>query len=142
MNIIEQKCEILKQTPQVRWFDLRLKAILMLFEEMGMTELNIATIFPMAERFNIEGCFFYYDNEFYFLLAEKIGNTVECFHLERTNSSYGYMLSSHIVLSSDDDPRQETFLPSLCLISKIGSTKELMQKCRSIIDLYNKGELY
>lgn len=131
MNILEQKCNILKNTPQSRWFDLRYKAIFMQIRNMSVNAQSINAVFPLAGVLNFQGFFFQYDNEYYFLLICKIGNTIECFHLERTNSNYQDILSSHIVLSSDDDPKEQTFLPLLCVASSITSTKDLMSKCKN-----------
>ena len=111
MNTLETKCEILKQTPQTRWFDLRYKAIFMQLQNMGLGGLPIEAILPGASMANLLGYIFEYDNEYYFLFIYKVGGTIECFHLERTNSHYGGLLTSHIVLSSDDDPQEDTWLP-------------------------------
>lgn len=133
MNILEQKCEILKQTPQSRWFELRYKAVVMQLQNMAVKALPINAIFPLAGTLNMQGYFFQYDNEFYFLFVAKQGVVIDCFHLERTNSNYPNILSSHIVLSSDDDPNEQTFLPLFCTVSGITNTKDLMRKCQTLI---------
>lgn len=134
MNTLETKCEILKQTPQTRWFDLRYKAIFMQLQNMGLGGLPIEAILPGASMANLLGYIFEYDNEYYFLFICKVGGTIECFHLERTNSHYGGLLTSHIVLSSDDDPHEDTWLPQLCLAHRIPNTTTLMSKCKAAFD--------
>ena len=124
MNILEQKCNILKQTPQSRWFDLRYKAIILQLQNMAVKAL------PLAGNLNMQGYFFQYDSEFYFLFVAKQGNIIDCFHLERSNSKYQNMITAHIVLSSDDDPNEQTFLPMFCAISGITNTNDLMSKCQ------------
>lgn len=130
MNVLEHKCQILKQTPQERWFELRYKAVCMLLQNMGVKALPLSIIFPLSSTVNMQGYFFQHDGEYYFLFVAKQGNVIDCFHLERTNSQFSGMLSSHIVLSSDDDAQESTFLPMFCVLSGISSTSDLINKCQ------------
>ena len=134
MNVLEQKCNILKQTPQSRWFELRYKAVIMQLQNMAVKALPINVVFPLAGNINMQGDFFLYDSEFYFLFVAKQGDVIDCFHLERSNSKYQNMLTAHIVLSSDDDPNEQSFLPMLCALSGIISTKDLMGKCQKLFE--------
>lgn len=132
MNILEQKCNILKQTPQSRWFDLRYKAVIMQLQNMAVKALPLNVIFPLAGNLNMQGHFFQYDSEFYFLFVAKQGNVIDCFHLERSNSEFQNMLTAHIVLSSDDNPNEQSFLPMFCAVSGITNTKDLIYKCQKL----------
>lgn len=134
MNTLEEKCALLAQTPQSRWFDLRFKPTVMML--LNMNETGVISLkemhAPMFALLNYNIHVFKYDGEFYFLFIEQKGNVYECFHLERTNSSWSHMLSSHIVISSDDDKHQETYVPSLALSMGITSNSEFISKLNSM----------
>lgn len=124
MNTIEIKCAILAQTPQSRWFDLRFKSFVALVNGLNVALLDINSIFPIARQCNIIGYCFNYEEKYYFLMAFKNGMIYECFNVETINfsSQYSHILSSHIVLSSDDDVNRNTFLPFLLSLSSMSRT--------------------
>jgi hypothetical protein len=134
MNTLEEKCALLAQTPQSRWYDLRFKPMALMLINMtsdgiiSPKELNS----PMFALMNMNIHVFKYDGEFYFLFVEQKGTVTECFHLERTNSLISHMISSHIVLSSDDDKHQETYVPTLSLTMGVTSNSEFISKLNSM----------
>ena len=134
MNTLEKKCAILGQTPQAQWFELRFKPTVMLLLNMNDSgEISLKEMHaPMFELMNIYTHVFKYDGEFYFLFIGKRGNVYECFHLEKANSSWSNILSSQIVISSDDDKHQETYVPSLALSMGVNSNSEFISKLNSM----------
>lgn len=137
MNTLEEKCALLAQTPQSRWYDLRFKPTVMMLLNMNETgEISLREMHaPVFERMNIHIHVFKYDGEFYFLFIEhkQEENIYECFHLERTNSSWGIdLVTSHIVISSDDDKHQETYVPSLAFSMGVNSNSEFISKLNSM----------
>lgn len=112
---LEKKCAILAQTPQVRWFDLRFKAFVTMINNSDLGMLVLDDLFPIAKAINFVGFCIKVENDYYFLLASKTGMTYECFNVENMdfNSPYDNILSSRIILSSDDDSNRATFLPFL-----------------------------
>ena len=135
MNKLEEKCSLLAKTPQARWYDLRFKPTIQLL--MNMNEDGIISLrqfdVPLFKMLNIIIYAFKYDGEFYFLFINQIGKVTEFYHLERTNSLYDHMLSSHIVISSDDDPHQETYIPTVAMAMGFKSNSEFISKLKSIL---------
>ncbi len=79
--------------------------------------LEIGCLFPIAKEISFVGLCIKVENVYYFLLANKTGMTYECFNVETLDfdSPYNYVLSSRIILSSDDDSDRATFLPFLIM---------------------------
>lgn len=113
----EKKCAILAHTPQERWFDLRFKAFVTMLKNSDLKSLSIDDLFPLAKQYNFVGFCIKVEHTYYFLLANKIGMTTHCFNLETMdfNKDYDFILSSRIILSSDDDSDRSTFLPHLMM---------------------------
>lgn len=112
----ENKCAVLAQTPQERWFDLRFKALVTMIKNSDLRTLNLDVIFPNAKQCNFIGFCIKVENNYYFLLAYRIGTITEFFNVETVNFVVNpYILSSGIILSSDDDSDRKTFLPFLML---------------------------
>jgi len=113
----ENKCAILAQTPQERWFDLRLKAFVTMIQNFDFRILNIADLFPVAKVLNLGVYCIKVENRYYFFIPNRTGETTNFFNVEFMDFSnpYDYILSSHIILSSDDDSNRVTFLPSLMM---------------------------
>ena len=133
MNTLEQKCAVLANTPQSLWFDMRYKALaqlLMNMEDDGLITLIELPPIPQLALYGLNFTIgvFKYDGEYYFIINSLKGTILDNFHFERTNSKYPSMLTSHIVLSSDDDPKQPTYLPMISLFLGAKSTKELMDR--------------
>ncbi len=134
MNKLEEKCALLARTPQVRWYDLRYKAtiqMLLNMNEEGTISLRQMNV-PVFQMMNIIVYAFKYDGEFYFLFINQIGTTTEFFHLERTNSQISWALSGHMIISSDDDPNQEMYIPSVALCMGVKGNSEFISKLKSM----------
>ena len=135
MNKLEEKCALLSRTSQARWFDLRYKPMVQLLlnmNEEGFISLKQMS-FPVLQMMNIHTYAFKYDGEIYFLFVNQVGNTTECFHLERTNSNFDHMLSSHLILSSDDDPNEKMWLPLFAVTLGYKTNSELISKVKSML---------
>ncbi len=134
MNQLEEKCYLLAKSPQVRWYDLRFKPTVQLLSNMetdntiSMRQLDL----PLFKMMNLIIYVFKYDGEFYFLIINQVGRVTEFYHLERTNSSYGNILSSHIVISSDDDPHQQTYVPIIAMNMGSKSNSDFISKLNSM----------
>ena len=86
-------------------------------------------MFPTAKQFNINGFCIKVENNYYFLIAYQIGTILEFFNVETVNFvDNPYILSSRIILSSDDDSDRKTFLPSLMLKNMTNTKTELKTK--------------
>jgi hypothetical protein len=121
MNTIENKCALLAQTPQSRWFDLRFKAFVSMVNGLDTPCIDIASIFPIAPMIKMVGYCFKYEGKYYFLIAFKEGIVYECFNVETLSfhKDYSNIVSSNIILSSDDDSDRLHFLPILMSRSNI-----------------------
>lgn len=125
----EYKCAILAQAPQERWFDLRFKAFVIMIKNSDLRTLDFSYMFPTAKQFNINGFCIKVENNYYFLIAYQIGTILEFFNVETVNFvDNPYILSSRIILSSDDDSDRKTFLPSLMLKNMTNTKTELKTK--------------
>lgn len=135
MNSLESKCVVMSQTPQTKWFDYRFKPLLQLLfnmQEKGEIRMKEFSV-PVFQMMNIHTIAFKFDGEYYVLLYSQVGKVYDFFHLERTNSTYSNILSSHIVLSSDNDPNEQTFLPMMALGMGIQSNTIFINKLNSIV---------
>lgn len=122
----EQKCAILAQTPQSRWFDLRFQTFVNMMNNSGIGMLNISYILPLAQMLNFVGHVFKIENQYYFLLANKQGNVYECFNVEKMDfDNLPNIIASSVLLSSDDDRDRAAFLPILMMASQIKSKGDL-----------------
>lgn len=113
---IEQKCNLLAQTPQSRWFDLRYMAYFNMIRNSDLKMVNLSSILPNAEMANFVGFCTKVEGSYYFFLSYKRNNTFEFFNVETMSFDDGldFILSSRILLSSDDDVvSRQTFLPAL-----------------------------
>lgn len=139
MNTLEQKCAILAQTPQSRWFDLRFKPIIQLLNNMmssgeikGMA--NVPS--PVFNMLNIHVMAFKYSGKYYVLFIDKKDNVYDCFHLETLDSRYEQFsntLAGNIILSSDDDPKQEVYIASLALTMGAKGNQDFIAKLKTIL---------
>lgn len=112
----ENKCAFLAQTPQERWFDLRFKAFVTMIRNSDLKTLDLHVLFPTAKQFNINGFCIKVESKYYFVLAYQTGTITEFFNVETINFvDNPYILSSGIILSSDDDSDRKTFMPILML---------------------------
>lgn len=113
----ENKCAILAQTPQERWFDLRFKAFAIMTHNSDIRLRDISDLFPVVTKLLglIVACI-KVENKYYFWITIRTGTTTECFNVETINFvDNPYILSSHIILSSDDDSDRKTFMPLVML---------------------------
>lgn len=113
---LEQKCYLLAQTPQSRWFDLRYMAFFTMIQNSNLKMVNLTSILPDAARANFVGFCTKVESQYYFFLSYKINGNFEFFNVETMdfNNGLDFILSSRIVLSSDDDPTsRQTFLAAL-----------------------------
>ena len=134
MNKLEEKCALLARTPQVRWYDLRYKPtiqMLLNMNEEGTISLRQMNV-PVFQLMNIIVYTFKYDGEFYFLFINQIGTKTEFFRLERTNSQISWVLSGHMIISSDDDPKQEMYIPFVALFMGVKGNSEFISKLKSM----------
>jgi hypothetical protein len=78
-----------------------------------LTMLDLGANLPITKLLNLILYCIKVENKYYFFLAMRIGTTTECFNVETIDfgSPYDYILSSHIILSSDDDSDRKTFMP-------------------------------
>lgn len=125
----EQKCSIMASTPQPRWFDLRLRALETMLNNALVPRLDITHLFPSAQYNGFFGYVFKLDGQYYFWLYYKQGNVIECFNIEVISFSMtDNILSSGIILSSDDDSDRRTFLPLLMSHSGFSTRSSLKMK--------------
>lgn len=112
----ENKCAFLAQTPQTRWFDLRLKAFLSMIKNTNLSIRDLSSLFPIAKLANLIVNCIKVENKYYFLIINQNGQITECFNVETINFVENlFILSSSIILSSDDDSDRTTFMPLLMM---------------------------
>ncbi len=112
----ENKCAFLAQTPQTRWFDLRLKAFLSMIKNTNLSIRDLGSLFPIAKQANLIVNCIKVENKYYFLIINQNGQITECFNVETINFVENlFILSSSIILSSDDDSDRTTFMPLLMM---------------------------
>lgn len=129
----EQKCSIMASTPQTRWFELRMRSLETMLNNNRIPRLDISHIFPIAPMVGFVGNIFKIENQYYFFLVIKEGNTIQCFNLETMDfSRLDNILASTIVLSSDDDADRRTFLPVLMTFCGLKTRSELKIKLDSL----------
>lgn len=134
MNTLEQKCHALAYTPQSKWFDCRFKPFVQLLNNMmNNGEIRgIATI-PnhVFNTLHIQVMSFKYSGQYYLLFINQVGNVYECFHVETPDPNYmtySNIIKGNIILSSDDDPKQEIYLNTFALTLGVKNNKELVSK--------------
>lgn len=139
MNTLENKCAILAQTPQSRWYDLRFKPLIQLLNNMMNNGEIKGTVNIPNHVFNMLGISIYafkYSDKYYLLFVDQKANVYNCFHLETPDvkySQYSSILAGNIILSSDDDPKQEVYLGTLGLTIGAKSNQDLISKLKTYL---------
>ena len=77
----ENKCAFLAQTPQTRWFDLRLKAFLSMIKNTNLSIRDLGSLFPIAKQANLIVNCIKVENKYYFLIINQNGQITECFNV-------------------------------------------------------------
>ena len=113
----ENKCAILAQTPQERWYDLRFKAFAIMIYNSDIKLLDISDLFPgITKLLGLIVACIKVENKYYFWITIRTGTTTQCFNVETIDFvDNPNILSSGIILSSDDDSDRKTFMPILML---------------------------
>jgi hypothetical protein len=111
MNDFEQKLLLLCKTPESRWFDLRMKPIFSLLQEMerkGSISVNQLDV-PVYTMMGIRILYFKYDKKWYFVFVQThqtpAGLVNDFFQVESYYSKPGFssITQTDIVATSDDD---------------------------------------
>ncbi len=139
MNLLEQKCNALAYTPQSKWFDLRFKPFIQLLNNM-MSKGEIKGIVTIPNHvFNmlhIQVMSFKYSEQYYLLFINQVGNVYESFHVETPDSNYmtySNTVKGEIILSSDDDPKQEIYINAFTMTLGVKSNQELVSKLKTYL---------
>lgn len=129
----EHKCSIMASTPQSRWFELRMRALETMLNNNRIPRLDISYVFAVAPMIGFVGNVFKIEDQYYFFLAAKEGNTIQCFNVETMDfSRLNNILASSIVLGSDDDADRITFLPLLMTFGGLKTRSELKARLDSL----------
>lgn len=124
------KCAALKTTPQSRWYDLRFIPLIQLLNKMSsQNEIQLdRVIIPLFDKMNFIIDRFEYGKELYMLFIDSSDGLCQCFHLEKLRSDLDMIFPSEIVISSDDDPRQELYMTSVSLVLNAHGYQDLKNR--------------
>ena len=132
----EQKCALLANQPQVRWFDLRFKAFLTMMNNAEVDMLDLSHIFPTAKLQNVAGFVFKIEDAYYFLVTFKQGNVYEFFNVETIEFGVlNNILATKILLSSDDSQDRLTVIPLLMHFNGFKTRSELKEHIGSLFNI-------
>lgn len=132
----EQKCALLANQPQVRWFDLRFKAFLTMMNNAEIDMLDLTHIFPTARLQNFAGLVFKIEAAYYFFVPLKQGNVYKFFNVETIEfGTLNNILATKILLSSDDSQDRLTVIPLLMHIGGFKTRSELKERIDSLFNI-------
>lgn len=132
----EQKCALLANQPQVRWFDLRFKAFLTMMNNAEVDMLDLSHIFPTAKMQNVAGFVFKIEDAYYFLVTLKQGIVYEFFNVETIEfGTLNNVLATKILLSSDDSQDRFTVIPLLMHLNGFKTRSELKERIDSLFNI-------